>query len=124
MSASCSRMIGGGRGGVFSVCTLPGGVSERRVCCESEDSPPRTPLSGVVFGVRTAGSSLGSVNSSGGNSPVSCDITAACGVGPPGGLGEGGCALAAARRGAAAAAERRGGRRGRAPRCLLPVGGR
>jgi hypothetical protein len=44
-------MMGGGRGGVLSVCTLPGGVSERRVCCDSELSP-RMPLSGVVLGVR------------------------------------------------------------------------
>lgn len=53
MSVSCSRMIGGGRGGVPSVCTLPGGVSERRVCCESEPSPaPRAAESGERPGVR------------------------------------------------------------------------
>lgn len=61
-------MIGGGRGGVVSVCTLPGGVTLRRAV---EIDPEAASLRGLWMdlGVRnSAGCSVGSVNSKGGNS--------------------------------------------------------
>lgn len=63
MSVSCSRRIGGGRGGVVSVCTLPGGVALRR----AEEIVPDS-RNGLCTGLgvrKSAGCSDGRVNSSG-----------------------------------------------------------
>jgi len=63
MRVSCSRRIGGGRGGVVSVCTLPGGVALRR----AEEIVPDS-RNGLCTGLgvrKSAGCSDGRVNSSG-----------------------------------------------------------
>lgn len=72
MSVSCSRMIGGGRGGVVSVCTDPGGVTLRRAV-EMEPDASRRGLCMLRGVLNSTGCSLGSVNSSGG---YSCKHTA------------------------------------------------
>jgi hypothetical protein len=65
MSVSCSRMIGGGRGGVVSVCTEPGGVTLRRAV-EMEPDASRNGLCMLRGVLNSTGCSLGSVNKSGG----------------------------------------------------------
>lgn len=61
MSVSCSRIMGGGLGGVVSVCTDPGGVMLRRAV-EME-------LLRFLGVVSILGCSAGVVNSRGGNGP-------------------------------------------------------
>jgi hypothetical protein len=58
-------MIGGGRGGVVSVCTEPGGVTLRRAV-EMEPDASRSGLCMLRGVLNSTGCSLGSVNSSGG----------------------------------------------------------
>lgn len=78
MSVSCSRVMGGGRGGVVSVWpTEPGGVTLRRAVEMDPEAPSRRGL-WMERGVRNSGGcSLGSVNSSGGNSGLRAAITLA-----------------------------------------------